>query len=98
MEVMSTPDPADESTALPPAAPVVVPPAASARSVEDQYGERAYEFAKWAILNAVYPTGTLVGEAELAHEMGLTRAPVRRRSCASRWRAWSPASRAAASG
>jgi DNA-binding GntR family transcriptional regulator len=77
MEVMSTPDPADESTALPAAAPVVVPPAASARSVEDQYGERAYEFAKWAILNAVYPAGTLVGEAELAHEMGLTRAPVR---------------------
>jgi DNA-binding GntR family transcriptional regulator len=77
MDAMSTPDPAAEPPALPAAAPVVVPPASSALSVEDQYGERAYEYAKWAILSAVYPPGTLVGEAELAHELGLTRAPVR---------------------
>ena len=77
MDPMSTPAPADEPTALPAAAPVVVPPASSGLSVEDQYGERAYEFAKWAILSAVYPAGTLVSESELAHEIGLTRAPVR---------------------
>ncbi len=37
---------------------------------------RAYEFAKWAILSAVYPAGTVVTEEALAHEIGLTRDPV----------------------
>jgi len=38
---------------------------------------RAYEFAKWAILNAVYPAGSVITEAALAHEVGLSRTPVR---------------------
>lgn len=38
---------------------------------------RAYEFAKWAILSAVYPAGTVITEAGLAHEIGLSRTPVR---------------------
>jgi DNA-binding GntR family transcriptional regulator len=37
---------------------------------------RAYEFAKWAILNAVYPAGSLITTAGLAHEIGLSRTPV----------------------
>lgn len=39
--------------------------------------ERAYEFAKWAILNAVYPGGDVITEAGLAHEVGVSRTPVR---------------------
>jgi DNA-binding GntR family transcriptional regulator len=39
--------------------------------------DRAYEFAKWAILSAVYPAGSVVTEAVLAHELGLSRTPVR---------------------
>lgn len=38
---------------------------------------RAYEFAKWAILNAVYRGGELITEAALAHELGVSRTPVR---------------------
>jgi DNA-binding GntR family transcriptional regulator len=38
---------------------------------------RAYDFAKWAILSAVYPAGALITEAGLAHETGLSRTPVR---------------------
>ena len=38
---------------------------------------RAYEFAKWAILSAVYPAGAVITEAGLAHEIGLSRTPVR---------------------
>ena len=40
-------------------------------------GRRAYDFAKWAILSAVYPPGSVVTEAVLAHELGLSRTPVR---------------------
>jgi len=39
--------------------------------------QRAYEFAKWAILSAVYPAGAVITEAALAHETGLSRTPVR---------------------
>jgi DNA-binding GntR family transcriptional regulator len=38
---------------------------------------RAYDYAKWAILSAVYPAGSVITEAGLAHEMGLSRTPVR---------------------
>jgi DNA-binding GntR family transcriptional regulator len=38
---------------------------------------RAYDFAKWAILSAVYPAGAVITEASLAHEVGLSRTPVR---------------------
>ncbi len=38
---------------------------------------RAYEFAKWAILSAVYPAGAVITEAALAQETGLSRTPVR---------------------
>lgn len=50
--------------------PPSVPAAGSA-------GSRAYEFAKWAILSAVYPAGSVITEAGLAHEIGLSRTPVR---------------------
>ncbi|MGZ4437452.1 MAG: GntR family transcriptional regulator [Nocardioides sp.] len=39
--------------------------------------ERAYDFAKWAILSAVYGPGDVITEAGLAHELGLSRTPVR---------------------
>lgn len=39
--------------------------------------QRAYDFAKWAILNAVYPAGEAVTVNALASEIGLSRAPVR---------------------
>lgn len=39
--------------------------------------QRAYDFAKWAILNAVYPAGEVVTVGSLAEEMGLSRTPVR---------------------
>jgi DNA-binding GntR family transcriptional regulator len=38
---------------------------------------RAYDFAKWAILSAVYPAGSVITETGLAHEIGLSRTPVR---------------------
>jgi DNA-binding GntR family transcriptional regulator len=38
---------------------------------------RAYDFAKWAILSNVYPAGAVITEAGLAHEIGLSRTPVR---------------------
>jgi len=38
---------------------------------------RAYEFAKWAILSAVYPVGAVITESGLAQETGLSRTPVR---------------------
>ena len=37
--------------------------------------KRAYEFAKWAILSGVYPPGSVITEAALAHELGLSRTP-----------------------
>lgn len=39
--------------------------------------QRAYDFAKWAILNAVYPAGEVVTTSALAAETGLSRTPVR---------------------
>jgi DNA-binding GntR family transcriptional regulator len=38
---------------------------------------RAYDFAKWAILNAVYAGGEVITEGGLAHEVGVSRTPVR---------------------
>lgn len=38
---------------------------------------RAYDFAKWSILNAVYPPDARVGVTALAAELGLGRSPVR---------------------
>ena len=38
---------------------------------------RAYDFAKWAILNAVYGAGDVLTESGLAHELGISRTPVR---------------------
>jgi len=38
---------------------------------------RAYDFAKWAILSGVYPAKAVITEAALAHEIGLSRTPVR---------------------
>lgn len=46
------------------------PPAGSA-------AQRAYDFAKWAILNAVYQAGHTITEGALAHEIGVSRTPVR---------------------
>ncbi len=45
------------------------PPGSAAR--------RAYDFTKWAILNAVYAAGDVVTEGGLAHEIGVSRTPVR---------------------
>jgi DNA-binding GntR family transcriptional regulator len=52
---------------------MISPPDPASRTA----GDRAYEFAKWAILSAVYPAGTVITEAALAHEIGLSRTPVR---------------------
>ncbi len=49
------------------------PPSPSAGSA----AERAYEFAKWAILNAVYRGGEVLTEEALAHELGVAATPVR---------------------
>ncbi len=43
---------------------------------EGSASKRAYDFAKWAILSAVYPAGSVITEAGLAHELGLSRTPV----------------------
>ena len=39
--------------------------------------QRAYDFAKWAILNGVYPAGEVITVGALANEIGLGRSPVR---------------------
>ena len=39
--------------------------------------QRAYDFAKWAILNAVYAGGDVITEGGLAGELGVSRTPVR---------------------
>jgi len=39
--------------------------------------QRAYDFAKWAILNNVYAAGDVITEGGLAHEIGVSRTPVR---------------------
>ena len=38
---------------------------------------RAYDYAKWAILNAVYAAGDVITEGGLAAELGVSRTPVR---------------------
>jgi DNA-binding GntR family transcriptional regulator len=53
--------------AAPVAARVAAPVTASAR---------AHEFAKWAILSGVFPAGTVITEATLCRETGLSRGPV----------------------
>ena len=50
--------------------------------------QRAYDFAKWAILSGVYPAGSVITEAGLAHEIGLSRTPSTRRWSGSRSRGW----------
>jgi DNA-binding GntR family transcriptional regulator len=39
--------------------------------------QRAYDYAKWAILSAVYEGGDVITEGGLAGELGLSRTPVR---------------------
>jgi len=39
--------------------------------------QRAYDFAKWAILSAVYEGGEVITEGGLADELGVSRTPVR---------------------
>ena len=39
--------------------------------------QRAYDFAKWAILSAVYKGGDVITEGGLAREIGVSRTPVR---------------------
>lgn len=39
--------------------------------------QRAYDFTKWAILNGVYAGGAVITESGLAHEVGVSRTPVR---------------------
>lgn len=50
---------------------------ASARPPRPNSAQRAYDFAKWAILNAVYPPGALITVRGLAAEIGLSKTPVR---------------------
>ncbi|HSJ19406.1 MAG TPA: GntR family transcriptional regulator [Nocardioidaceae bacterium] len=49
----------------------------SARPPRANAAQRAYDFAKWAILNAVYPAGEVLTVSALAGEIGLSRTPVR---------------------
>lgn len=49
----------------------------SSRPPRANSAQRAYDFAKWSILNAVYPAGQVVTVSSLAAEMGLSRTPVR---------------------
>ncbi len=49
----------------------------SARPPRPNAAQRAYDFAKWAILNAVYPAGELVTISSLADELGMSRSPAR---------------------
>jgi DNA-binding GntR family transcriptional regulator len=43
----------------------------------DSAAQRAYTFAKWAILSAVYQAGDVITEGGLAHEIGVSRTPAR---------------------
>jgi DNA-binding GntR family transcriptional regulator len=49
----------------------------SARPPRPNSAQRAYDFAKWAILNAVYPAGSTLSMSALAQELGLSRSPAR---------------------
>jgi DNA-binding GntR family transcriptional regulator len=39
--------------------------------------QKAYDFIKWAILNSVYASGEVITEGAIAHEVGVSRTPVR---------------------
>ncbi|MGZ4579723.1 MAG: GntR family transcriptional regulator [Nocardioidaceae bacterium] len=43
----------------------------------DSAADRAYRFAKWAILSAMYAGGEVLTEGGLARELGVSRTPVR---------------------
>ncbi len=49
----------------------------SARPPRANAARRAYDFAKWAILNAVYPAGAVITVSVLAAEIGVSRSPAR---------------------
>jgi DNA-binding GntR family transcriptional regulator len=49
----------------------------STRPPRANAAQRAYDFAKWAILNAVYPAGEVVSVSRLAGEVGVSRSPAR---------------------
>jgi DNA-binding GntR family transcriptional regulator len=49
----------------------------SSRPPRPNAAQRAYDFAKWAILNAVYPAGAVVTVTSLACELGMSRSPAR---------------------
>jgi DNA-binding GntR family transcriptional regulator len=53
------------------------PMRSSTRPPRANAAQRAYDFAKWAILNAVYPAGEVITVSALAGEIGLSRTPVR---------------------
>jgi DNA-binding GntR family transcriptional regulator len=49
----------------------------SARPPRPNSAQRSYDFAKWAILNAVYPAGSTLTVTSLAQELGMSRGPAR---------------------
>lgn len=49
----------------------------SSRPQPGSAAERAYDFAKWAILSSVYRAGEDITEHGLAHELGIGKGPVR---------------------
>lgn len=49
----------------------------STRPPRANAAQRAYDFAKWAILNGVYPVGAVVTVSALASEVGASRSPAR---------------------
>ena len=49
----------------------------SSRPPRATAAQRAYDFTKWAILNAVYPAGEAITQTSLAAEIGLGRPAVR---------------------
>jgi DNA-binding GntR family transcriptional regulator len=53
------------------------PMSTSSAPVSRTASNRAYEFAKWAILSGVYPGAAVITESGLARETGLSRTPVR---------------------
>lgn len=53
---------------------MTTPPASEPRRAS----QRAYDFAKWAVLSGVYAGGSVITESTLARETGLSRSPVHR--------------------
>jgi DNA-binding GntR family transcriptional regulator len=49
----------------------------STRPPRANAAQRAYDFAKWAILNGAYPVGAVVTVSALASEVGASRSPAR---------------------